>query len=91
MLDSIEIGERKTKVSMLQFADGTLFFSKANLQSLLVVKATLMCFELASRLKVNYSKSKAGGEGISFNHLLRFVSVLNCDVMKAHFTYLGIK
>ncbi|XP_068472008.1 uncharacterized mitochondrial protein AtMg01250-like [Phaseolus vulgaris] len=56
MLDSIEIGERKTNVSMLQFTDDTLFFNKANLQSVLAVKATLMCFELASGLKANYSK-----------------------------------
>jgi len=37
LLDNIEIGERKTNVSMVQFVDDTLFFSKANLQSVLAV------------------------------------------------------
>jgi len=57
----------------------------------LAVKATLMCFELASGLKVNYSKSKVGWKGISSDKLSRFASVLNCDVMKVPFTYLGMK
>jgi len=91
LLDSIVIGQRKIKVSMLQFFAGTLFFSKANLQCVLAVKATLMCFELAFGLKVNYSKSKVGGEGNSSDQFSRFASILNCDGMKAHFTYLSMK
>ena len=66
LVDNIEIGERNNKVSMLQYTDETLFLNKANMQSVLAVKTTLMCFELAYGLKVNYSKSKVGGEGISF-------------------------
>jgi len=48
-----------------------------------------MCFELASGLKVNYSKSRR--KGISSFQLSRFAYVLNCVVKKAHFTYLGMK
>jgi len=69
--------------------ENTLFFSKVNMQSVMVVKAILMCFEFAYGLKVNYSKSIVGGEGISSNDLLRFSSLLNCGIMKASFTYFG--
>lgn len=53
LLGNIEIGDRKIKVSMLQHADDTLFFSNMNMQSMLAVKATLICFRLAFVLKVN--------------------------------------
>jgi len=57
----------------------------------MAVKATLMCFELAYGLKGNYFKSKVGGEVINSDKLLRYASALNCVIMKAHFTYLGMK
>ena len=60
LVESIEIGEKQVKVSMLQYADNTLFFCKASIQSVMTLKAILKCFELAFGLKVNYSKSKVG-------------------------------
>jgi len=53
LLESLEIGGRLTKVNMLQFADDTLFLCKASAQSVFVIKAILICFELAFGLKVN--------------------------------------
>ena len=77
-------------MSMLQYADNTLFFCKASTQSVLTLKAILKCFELASGLKVNYSKSKVGGVGVNVNQMMVFASILNCDIMKTHFSYLGV-
>ena len=74
---------------MLQYADDTLFFCKASTQSVLTLKAILK-FELASGLKVNYSKSKVGGVGVNVNQMMVFASILNCDIMKAPFSYLGV-
>jgi len=48
-------------MNMLQYVDDTLFFCKANVQSVFVIKIILNCFELASGLKVNYHKSRVGG------------------------------
>ena len=90
LVESIEVGEKQVKVSMLQFADDTLFFCKASIQSVLTLKAILKCFELASGLKVNYSKSKVGGVGVNMNQTKIFASILNCDIMKAPFSYLGM-
>ncbi|XP_068472094.1 uncharacterized protein [Phaseolus vulgaris] len=60
LVESIEVGKKRVKVSMLQYADDTLFFCKASIQGVLTLKAIPKCFELASGLKVNYSKSKVG-------------------------------
>ena len=64
LVESIEVGEKQVKVSMLQYADDTLFFCKASIQSVMTLKAILKCFELVYGLKVNYSKSKVGGVGV---------------------------
>jgi len=68
----------------------TLFFCKADTQSVMTLKTILKCFELASRLKVNYSKSKVDGVSVSGNQIIGFVTILNCEIMKTHFTYLGM-
>ena len=57
LVESIEVEEGRVKVSMLQYADDTIFMCKASIQSVLTLKEILKCFELASGLKVNYSKS----------------------------------
>jgi len=90
LVESIVVGEGRVKVSMLQYADDTLFFCKASIQSVWTLKAIMRCFELASSLKVNYSKSKVGEVGVNINQTMIFVSILNCDIMKAPFSYLGV-
>ena len=67
LVESIEVREKQVKVSMLQYADDTLFFCKALIQSVLTLKVILKCFELAFVLKVNYSKSKVCGMGVNMN------------------------
>jgi len=67
LVESIDVEEKRVKVSMLQYADDTLFFCKALIQSVLTLKVILKCFELAFVLKVNYSKSKVCGMGVNMN------------------------
>jgi len=64
LIDSLEIGNKKVKVKMLQYVDDTLFFCKANTKSVFNIKVALNCFELSSRLKVNFLKNGIGGMGI---------------------------
>jgi len=90
LVESIEVGEGRVKVSMLQYADDTLFFCKASIQSVWTLKSILKCFELASCLKVNYSKSKVGEVGVNISQTVIFASILNCDIMKAPFSYLEV-
>jgi len=75
---------------MLQYADDTLFFSKASIKSVYHIKVILNYFELASGLKMNFLKSRIRGIGVDQNEILRFAIILNCNVMKSPFKYLGM-
>ena len=90
LIDSLEVGRDKVRVSMLQYADDTLFFCKANTKSIFNIKAILQCFELSYGLRVNFSKSRIGGLGLSQLSLRSFATILNCDVMASPFVYLGL-
>ena len=60
-MESLEIGKNLIKVNMLQYADDTSFFSKANIKSVYHIKVILNCFELISDLKVNFLNSRIRG------------------------------
>lgn len=77
-------------VSLLQFADDTVFVGEASIQNLVVLKSVLRCFELVSGLKVNFHKSKLASIATSPGVVQQFASFLNCKVMAIPFVYLGI-
>ncbi|XP_057440482.1 uncharacterized protein LOC130732451 [Lotus japonicus] len=83
--DSLDID-----VSLLQFADDTIFIGEASIQNLVVLKSILRCFELCSGLKVNFHKSKLATVAVGVGVASQFVSFLNCKVMDIPFVYLGI-
>ena len=89
-IESVKIGAKKVKVNMLQYADDTLFFCIAITRSVFNMKAILHYFELASRHKVNFSKNRIGGVGVDHITVQQFAAILNCEVMKAPFKYLGM-
>ncbi|XP_068485050.1 secreted RxLR effector protein 78-like [Phaseolus vulgaris] len=64
LVESLEVGVKNVKVNMLHYADDTLFLCEANFKSVCNLKVILHCFELASGLKVNFSKSRIGGVGL---------------------------
>jgi len=90
LIDSLEVGRAKVKVNMLQYADDTLLFCEANTKSVFNIKAILLCFELASGLKVNILKSRIGETGLDQSSLQHFAAILNCKVMVTPFVYLGL-
>ena len=47
------VGRNRTRVSILQFADDTIFFSNATMEHLLNLKTFLLVFGEVSGLKVN--------------------------------------
>jgi len=89
-VESVEVGMNKVKVNMLQYADDTLFFCKATSKSVFCLKSILNFFELASGLKVNFLKSSIGGVGVDTFTIRCFAKMLNCEVMKYPFKYLGM-
>ena len=90
LIDSLEIGREKVKVNMLHYVDDTLLFCETNVKSVFNIKATLYCFDLSSRLKVNFMKSKLGGLAVEQIMIQHFVEILNCGVMVTPFLYLGL-
>jgi len=90
LINNLEVGRDKVKVSMLQYEDDTLFFCEANTKSIFNIKAILQCFEVSFGLKVNFVKSIIGEMGMSQLSLRRFTAILNCDVMVSPFVYLGL-
>ena len=72
LIESLEIGCKKVKVNMLQYADDTLFFCNANTKNVFNLKVILNCFELASSLKVNFLKTRIGGVKVDQAVTLRF-------------------
>ncbi|RVW35045.1 hypothetical protein CK203_079833 [Vitis vinifera] len=55
------VGRDRTRVSLLQFADDTIFFSKASLDFLQNLKIILLVFGQVSGLKINLEKSTISG------------------------------
>ncbi|RVW97209.1 Protein-tyrosine sulfotransferase [Vitis vinifera] len=55
------VGRDRTRVSLLQFADDTIFFSKASLDLLQNLKIILLVFGQESGLKINLEKSTISG------------------------------
>ncbi|KAL5129442.1 U-box domain-containing protein 14 [Glycine soja] len=75
--------------------DGVYFSSldlrdKESLQNVRTLKCVLRCFEEASGLKINYSKSHFGCLGKSASWFREAAQFLNCSTLEFPFTYLGI-
>ena len=74
------------KVLTLQHADDTLLFSKANQEYSTTLKLILYGFELACRLKINFSWSYV----YLLEEQIQIATMLNCKVGRFFITYLGI-
>lgn len=57
LVEGISINEHFLNFSYLQFADGTIIFLKPSVGNILNLKKVLQCFQLASGLTINCSKS----------------------------------
>ena len=90
LVEGLEISKKSVKVNMLQYVYDTLFFCKTNIKNVFNIKVMLSCFELVSGLKVNFLKSRIGGVGVEQKKILCFTSILNCEVMRTSFKYLGL-
>ena len=90
LYDEFLVGEKSVPVSILQYADNTIFFGEATMQNVKTIKSILRAFELSSGLKINYGKSSFGVLGQSKQWKLQAASYLNCRIMSLPFSYLGI-
>ncbi|WJZ81407.1 hypothetical protein VitviT2T_001252 [Vitis vinifera] len=72
LLESFRIGKNRTRVSHLQFANGTVFFSKSCAEELQTLKSLLLAFGQISRLKVILSIYGTHSNGWDANTLVRW-------------------
>ena len=84
------VGKQKEPINILQYADDTVFIGEASWENVLVLKAMLRGFEMASGLKINYAKSQFGIFRDSVNWAHEAAQLLNCRQMGIPFHYLCI-
>ena len=65
VVEGVRVGQKRVEVSLLQFADDTLFVCQPKYQSILTIKAILRSFKVVLGLKINFYKSQVGAVGIS--------------------------
>lgn len=90
MWDGIEVCPGGIKISHLQYADDTILFSPPNLEFLQNIKKSLILFQLASGLQVNFYKSSIMGLNVTDEWLDCAAKILLCKKGSLAFTYLGI-
>ncbi|MCH79506.1 LINE-1 reverse transcriptase like [Trifolium medium] len=84
------VGNEGLEISHLQYADDTLCIGEATVENLWSLKAILRGFELASGLKVNFSKSCLIGVNVPSTFMENACSFLNCKRGAIPFSYLGL-
>jgi hypothetical protein len=92
LLTSFSMGLRPSKVmdvSHLLFADDALIFCEPEVEQIQNLRCLLLCFEAASSLKINMSKSKIVPIG-AVGNLEVLSSILGCGVDSLPLTYLGL-
>ena len=85
-----KVGTLGPSISHLQYADDTLFLGEASMANLWSLKTILRCFELASGLKVNFSKSYVLGVNVGAEFLGLAERFLYYRMGSVLFTYLGL-
>nr|KAJ0187389.1 hypothetical protein LSAT_V11C900461260 [Lactuca sativa] len=77
-------------ISHLQYADDVIFLGSWSLENTKNLIRILRCYELASGLNVNMSKSKIYGLGVQSCELELVVCSFNCSIGSFPITYLGL-
>ncbi|RVW67440.1 putative mitochondrial protein [Vitis vinifera] len=91
LLEGFKVGMNRTRVSHLQFADDTFFFSKSFAEELQTLKSLLLAFGKIYGLKVNLDKSNLFGINLDQNHLSRLALLLDCKASDWPIFYLGLR
>ncbi|GKV35115.1 hypothetical protein SLEP1_g43429 [Rubroshorea leprosula] len=93
LFEEMEVGtvdNDDSHFSHIQFADDTILFGKALEDNIWVAKCILQIFEVASGLKINYSKSRIYGIHTEKDWLKKMACLLNCNVGEMLFKYLRV-
>jgi len=91
LLSELKIGRKEVELSLLQFADDTLFLCEDSYVNVVTLKAILRGFELALGLKINFNKSKLASINVLSRDIECYTKTLNCAQMGIPFSYMGLE
>nr|GEZ10415.1 hypothetical protein [Tanacetum cinerariifolium] len=86
----VKVGNDNVEISHLQLTDDALILEEWPHENAKNLCRLLRCFHLASRLKVNFSKSKIFRVGATIGDTNLLASFLCCQPYSLPFTYLGL-
>ena len=84
------VDRSRTRAWHLQYADDTIFFSRAYMEDLQNIKLILLVFGHISRLKINLDKSTLTGIPMNQNQTTRLALMLKYKVFDWPLSYLGL-
>jgi len=90
MYKGFPVGCNNVSISILQYADDTIFFGEATMENVKAIKAIQRTFELVSGLKINFAKSCFSAFGTTDQWKQIAANYLNCSLLALPFVYLGI-
>ncbi|KAL8503040.1 hypothetical protein ACS0TY_021965 [Phlomoides rotata] len=85
------VGSKKVEVSILQYADDTIFFGEAKTKNIHIIKCILRIFEIWTGLKVNFHKSDIMRINVNKEIMKDWCSILNCKKSSIPFKYFTTK
>ncbi|GKV11964.1 hypothetical protein SLEP1_g23173 [Rubroshorea leprosula] len=90
LFEGVEVAQNGVHCSHIQFADDALIFGKASESNVWAAKCIMRTFELATGLKINYSKSQLMGVNVEEDWMEKMACLLNCKIGCMPFKYLGV-
>lgn len=84
IFNGVNVRKDKIPISHLQFANDTLIIWEWSISNIKNLSRILTCFYLASGLKVNFSKSKLFGIGITDSEVSSMASSLVANPLNSH-------
>lgn len=90
VVKGFEVGNKKVKLSHLQFADDSIFFLEKNDQNLDNLLEILKVFSMISGLKINLEKSTIAAINMKLVEVEKLATKVGCKVEKWPMKYIGL-
>lgn len=90
LVKGVQVGDNKVRLFHLKYADDTIIFTPWDKRNVKNIQLLLKCFEMASGLGVNMTKSCVYGVGASQDEVLSLAARMGCKHGSFPIKYLGL-